>query len=222
MFKTTTNFLLLKFSKEDIFKLDNAYLKVGLISTWFVGMGRYWDNPRANLLQHLGIGSIIYIFVLSALIWLIVLPFKLEKWSYKRILIFISLCSIPAILYAIPVEQFMPLYIAKKVNAWFLGIVAAWRVLLLFKFLKQYDNLAKSEIITCVFLPIFLIINTLSLLNLEHVVFNIMAGNDSHSVNDSAYFVVLYITAISWFLILPLLGSYFYSIYWRRKNQKSL
>jgi hypothetical protein len=222
MLKRITRILSLQFSQTDIFSLDKRYFIVGLVSTWLVGMGRYWDNPRANLGQHLGVGSVIYIFVLSAFIWLIVLPFKLKNWSYFRLLTYISLCSIPAILYAIPVEKFMPLATAKSVNAWFLGIVALWRILLLFRFLKMYDDLKNDEILTCVLLPIVLIINGLAYLNLEHVVFNIMSGNDAKSANDTSYFIVLVLTIISWILVLPLLINYFYDIHLRRKKVKTL
>jgi hypothetical protein len=85
MLKTISRILSLQFSKEDIFKLNKSYLIVGLLSTWLVGMGRYWDNPRANIGQHLGVGSVVYIVVLSAFIWLILLPFKLKNWSYLRL-----------------------------------------------------------------------------------------------------------------------------------------
>jgi hypothetical protein len=222
MLKRITRILSLQFSKEDIFSLDKGYFIVGLLSTWLVGMGRYWDNPRANLGQHLGVGSVIYIFVLSAFIWLIVFPFKLKNWSYFRLLTYVSLCSIPAILYAIPVEKFMSLATAKSVNAWFLGIVAVWRILLLFRFLKMYDDLKIDEILICVFLPIVLIINALAALNLEHVVFNIMSGNDTKSANDTSYMVVLVLTIISWILALPLLISYIFDINARRKKAKAL
>lgn len=222
MLKTISRILSLQFSKEDIFKLNRSYLVVGLLSTWLVGMGRYWDNLRANIWQHLGVGSVVYIFALSAFIWLILLPFKLKNWSYIRLLTFISLCSIPAILYAIPVEKFMLFDTAKSVNAWFLGIVALWRILLLFRFLKVYDDLRIDEVMTCVFLPIVLIINALAVMNLEHVVFNLMSGNDKNSANDTAYIIVIILTLISWILVLPLLINYFYDIHLRRKKRKEL
>jgi hypothetical protein len=33
-----------------------AYLIFGLVLTWLAGVGRYWDSPRADLWQHLGLG----------------------------------------------------------------------------------------------------------------------------------------------------------------------
>lgn len=211
--------LTLRFTKEDLHQLDKRYFYVGLLGTWLVGMGRYWDNPKAELLQHLGVGSVIYIFVLAAFIWLIIAPLKLKKWSYLPILAFISLTSFPAILYAIPVERFMDMKIAQSINAWFLAIVAAWRVALLIRFLYLYDDLDWWEIIVCTFLPLFLIINLLALLNLEHVVFNIMAGNVDPSANDGAYGLVLLITMVAWIGVLPLLAGYISTVYHRRKNK---
>jgi hypothetical protein len=107
-------------------------------------------------------------------------------------LIFVTLTSPPALLYAIPVEQFMPLPDAQKVNAWFLGIVAAWRVGLLGWFLRTSAGLRGGAIVVATLLPLALIVCALAVLNLEHVVFNIMAGikPGQRSPNDLAYGIV--------------------------------
>lgn len=176
-----------------------AYLGWGLFWTWVAGMGRYWDNPKAEWWQTLGLGSIAYIFTLALVLWLIILPLKPKNWTYRNILIFLSLTSLPAVLYAIPVERFMPLAQAQAANAWFLGIVATWRVLLLWFFLKRVAQLRGVTIAIACLLPLTLIVTTLAALNLEHVVFNIMAGNDrtAGTGNDSAYMVVVLLTWIS-------------------------
>jgi hypothetical protein len=152
------------------------YLIFGMFCTWLVGIGRYWDNPKASLFQYLGLGSVTYVLFLSALLWLLFYPLKPKRWSLRNVLVFVSLCSLPALLYAIPVERFMPLAIAQSVNAWFLAIVATWRVALLFVFLRRVAELPKFTVLVATLLPITLIVVTLSFLNLEHVVFNIMAG----------------------------------------------
>lgn len=46
-----------------------AFLAYGFIFTWLAGVGRYWDNPRAELWQIMGLGSIAYVFVLALIIW---------------------------------------------------------------------------------------------------------------------------------------------------------
>ena len=62
-------------------QFDKTHFIAGLIGTWIVGMGRYWDDPSAKLLQHLGMGSVIYIFVLAAFIWLISSLGTEEEWN---------------------------------------------------------------------------------------------------------------------------------------------
>lgn len=204
-------------------KLDlanfNAYLVHGLLITWLCGVGRYWDNPRADLWQYLGLGSVAYIFILAGLLWLLILPLKPAHWSYRNVLLFISLASLPALLYAIPVERFMSMEHAQWANVWFLAIVATWRVALLFVYLQRVAKLPLGTVFIATLLPLTLIITGLTALNLEHVVFNIMAGLDSvhdKSANDAAYAILFLLT---WFSILAfpfLLFGYFYAIYHRR------
>ncbi len=185
------------------FQIDTSifdwYLVFGIFFTWLCGVGRYWDNPRAELWQYLGLGSIFYIFVLALILWLLVWPLRPKHWSYKNVLLFVSLTSPPAILYAIPVERFLSLNDAQQANVWFLGIVALWRVILLFLYLKRVAGLSGLCVLVATLLPLALIVTSLSILNLEHVVFKVMAGLEDHekSANDSAYIILLLITYAS-------------------------
>ena len=77
--------LTFKLTRNEMLEFNDKHLFAGIIGTWVVGIGRYWDDTKASLLQHLGLGSVIYIFVLAGFIWLILLPFKIEKWFYKSI-----------------------------------------------------------------------------------------------------------------------------------------
>jgi len=52
-------------SSDELHALDRRHLALGLLLRWLVGMGRWWEDPRAGLLQHLGIGSIISIRALK-------------------------------------------------------------------------------------------------------------------------------------------------------------
>ena len=74
-----------------------AYLVFGLLATWVAGVGRYWDNLRAELWQYLGLGSVAYVFVLACLIYFILMPLKPKNWSYQNVLLFITLTAPPAI-----------------------------------------------------------------------------------------------------------------------------
>ncbi len=77
--------LSLRLSRAGYASLDGSALAVGLIGTWLAGMGRYWDNPQAELLQKLGFGSVLYVFALAALLWLIGLPLRIAGWRYRTI-----------------------------------------------------------------------------------------------------------------------------------------
>jgi hypothetical protein len=117
------------------------HLLFGLLCTWLVGIGRWWDDGGARLLQHAGAGSVIYIFILALLLWLVVLPLKPHGWKYVHVLTFVSLTAPPALLYAIPVERLFTIRTARSLNVWFLAIVATWRVALLFVYLKRHARL---------------------------------------------------------------------------------
>lgn len=201
------------------FKLDTSvfkwYLAFGIGVTWLAGIGRYWDNPRADLWQYLGLGSVAYIFVLAFILWVMIMPLKPANWSYRNVLLFVSLTALPALLYAIPVERFMSLDSAQQANVWFLAVVALWRVALLVIYLHRVARLPVESVIVATLLPLTLIVTALTMLNLEHVVFNIMAGLSEHepSANDSAYLILMLITWISVLLSPLLLILYFWCVF---------
>ena len=131
-----------------------AFLVFGLTFTWLAGVGRYWDNPRASLWQYLGLGSLAYVFVLALIIWALVAPLKPRNWSYRNVLLFITLTAPPAVLYAIPVERFMTSGDAVVANIAFLATVASWRVVLYALFLRRTAGLSLVSVIVCTLLPL--------------------------------------------------------------------
>ncbi len=207
---TAARLLTFRLSRQEFLDLGRSHFIFGLAATWIVGIGRYWDDPGAKLVQHLGLGSVIYIFVLSMFLWLVVWPLRPKRWSYRKVLIFVSLASPPAILYAIPVERFLSLEAARSVNAWFLAVVATWRVALLIFFLRRYAQLGVFQIIVAACLPLTLIVTMLSALNLERAVFDIMGGfrEDGGTANDKAYAVLFTLTYVSVLLFVPLVLCY--------------
>lgn len=193
--------------------LGNSHLLLGLIMTWIVGMGRWWDDPSANLLQQAGVGSIIYIFVLAFALWLVVRPFDPTGWSYKHVLTFVSLTSPPALLYAIPVERYVDLATARSINVWFLAAVALWRVALLFFYFRRFARLTILATVVSALLPIMVIVATLTILNLERAVFDIMGGlRETGTSNDSAYAVLFALTFLSVYLSIPVFLIYIATI----------
>ncbi|MET1412463.1 hypothetical protein ABVF61_09365 [Roseibium sp. HPY-6] len=175
----------------------HIYLGWGLFTTWLVGIGRYWDHPSADWWQYAGLGSLGYVFVLAAIVWAISAPLKPQHLSYRNILIFITLTSLPALLYAIPVERFMSLSSAQTVNVWFLLIVAAWRVALFAVFLHRVGKLSAVAVVVATLLPLVLIVTTLTILNLEQAVFAVMGGIREPTSNDAAFDILASITLFS-------------------------
>ncbi|RIV21510.1 hypothetical protein DYU11_19095 [Fibrisoma montanum] len=220
MLETVLRLLTFRITRDELLNLTRKHFIAGLIGTWLVGIGRYWDDAGASLLQHTGLGSVIYIFLLSLFIWLIVKPLRVDNWHYGTVLTFISLTSFPAIFYAIPVEQFTPLATANRINVWFLAIVAAWRLGLLFYFLRVFTWLGVNYIITITLMPICLIISTLTVLNLQRAVFDIMGGLRNATPHDGAYAVLVALTVVSAVLTLPLLLVYCVAIIRRSEQRK--
>lgn len=202
-----------------------AYLALGLICTWIAGIGRYWDNPRANWAQFLGLGSVAYVFCLALVIWLLAMPLRPQKWSYVNVLVFITMTSPLAWLYAVPVERFMTPRDATLTNGWFLAIVALWRVLLYVGFLKR-SGLTDSSTMILGLLPLALIVVALTALNLEHAVFELMGGIREGTSSDGAFVVVILLSYLailsSPFLILGYLGLIWLTIRNRRLKEPDL
>jgi hypothetical protein len=219
--ETIKRLLTFSLTRDEMLEFKQKHFIAGLIGTWVVGIGRYWDDSGASTIQHLGLGSVIYIFVLAAFIWLIILPFRVNNWNYNIVLTFISLTSFPAIFYAIPVERFFSIETANSMNVWFLAIVAAWRFGMLYHFIKHYTMLRSLDIITVTLMPICLIISTLTVLNLHRAVFEIMGGVRNPTPHDSSYLVLMLLTGISMELTIPLLISYGFGIYNSRNKKNS-
>jgi hypothetical protein len=200
-------------SREELAATGGRHLALGLVCTWLVGIGRYWDNPRAGILQHLGVGSVMYVFVLSLFLWLIIWPLRPQNWSYFKVLIFISMVSPPAILYAIPVEKFVTLDAANAINAWFLAIVATWRVALLIFYLRRAARLEGFPTFVATFFPLTIIVVALTLLNLDKVVFDAMGGTGERSPNDAAYGILFLLSLLSVLLFIPFVICYLWLLF---------
>lgn len=205
---TSIRLLTFRARREELVALSYRHLAFGLLCTWIVGIGRYWDNPRVGLPQHLGVGSVVYVFLLSLFLWLIVWPLRPQHWSYLRVLGFVSLVSPPAILYALPVEKFYPIDTANSINVLFLGFVAIWRVALLVFFLRRLGELQWFSIVVATLLPITIIVVSLTALNLERVVLDVMGGVRPGTASDASYAILFLLSALAVLLFIPLLICY--------------
>jgi len=174
----TIKFLTFQRAKIDLRANKFGFLAMAIGSAWIAGIGRYWDHPDAYSWQYAGLGSVAYIFVLAAVLWVVIYPLRPKNWSYLSILVFIGLTSPLAWIYAVPVEKFMSAENATTANIWFLFVVAAWRVALYRSYLKNSAKLNGIRQLAALLAPLALIIIALSALNLEHAIFEIMAGID--------------------------------------------
>jgi hypothetical protein len=207
--KDAARVLTFRASKAELLGLGRSHLALGLGCAWVVGMGRYWDSPRASLGQTVGVGSVVYVLVLSAVLWCVLRPLS-TRVRYVRLAAFVSLTAPPGILYAIPVERFLSLEQATAANVWFLACVALWRVLLLLRYTARALELSWWESLVAGLLPLSLIVATLAALNLEHVVFDLMAGiqPEKRSADDAAYSVIVVLTVFAVYAFIPLCLAY--------------
>jgi hypothetical protein len=208
--RTGWRILTFRATAEEFRSLNRRHLILGLVCTWIVGIGRWWEDPRAGWVQHLGVGSVAYVFVLALFLWLVLWPLNPPRWSYFNVLTFVSLTSSPAILYALPVRHGLGLQNGQIVRLWMLAVVAGWRVALLAFYLCRGAGLSGLRTLMGTLFPLAVIVFTLTLLNLDKVVFDIMGGiaESDRSVNDAAYGVLMLLSALSFYLSLPLLIAY--------------
>jgi hypothetical protein len=217
MLALITRLLTFRANASDYGSLERRHLALGLVLTWLVGFGRYWDNPRVELLQKAGLGSLIYVVVLSGLLWIIGVGLKPERWSYFNLLTFVTLTAVPGLLYAIPVEQFLTAEMARTVNLVFLTVVAGWRVALYGHYLKRYAELSPAALAIQLIFPLTLIVTALAALNLEQAVFDVMGGVRETTPADTAYAVIVGMTFFSVILFPLLLIAYVVAAVRRRR-----
>ena len=207
-----------RFTASDVERAGPAHAALGLALAWLAGIGRYWTNPRVTLLQHLGLGSVAYVLVLSAFLWLLLLPLRPEHWSLLKVVAFVGATAPPGFLYAIPVDRFLSLNDARRAHLAFLAIVALWRVILYALFLFRYARLRNVRFVVGTLFPMAIIVFTLTALNLERAVFDLMRGVDTTrgTPGDTAY-RFLFVLSIWSFLAAPVLAVlYLVAIYQSR------
>ncbi|MEO1235827.1 MAG: hypothetical protein AAFX76_03455 [Planctomycetota bacterium] len=191
--------LTLRFDADDLAALGGLHLTLGVLAVWAVGVGRYWDSPRAETLQRFGVGSLIYVPVLALALWFVATALRPARGGYPKLLTFLTLTAPPAAVYAIPIERWVSLPTAQSLNAWALGVVAVWRVAMYGRYLHVWNRLPIGAAAVALLLPITAVVFALALLNLEHVVFNIMGGlgQEEPSAADSRYTVVVILAFLS-------------------------
>lgn len=184
---------------EDFERLRVRDLVLGLACTWIVGMGRAWDDPKAELAQKLGIGSLVYVGLLAAALWIVLMPLRPVHWTYRRVLTFVTLTSPPAILYSIPVERFWGNDVAYELNVGFLVVVALWRVAIV---LVQLPRCARTSVLgtfSAVIWPISGAAFILSMLQMLSATVRVMGGlrDDAPRISTEPWNTIATISLVS-------------------------
>ncbi len=220
--RTTGRLLVFRQAVPDLKRHAPLYLAFGAVLAWLAGIGRHWDNSRSDVWQHLGLGSVAYVFVFAFLLWLFLLPLKPANWQYRNVLIFVALTAPPAFLYVLPGRFLVPEAIPQA-KAILLAAVATWRVALLARYLRRSAGLTGGRLIVALWLPLVLLVTALVVLNLDRAVFNAMGGGP-YTPNDNAYKVLLVIDIISILLLPVLLIAYGWYSYraWRPSAKQAL
>lgn len=212
---TAARLLTFRLTLEEFRGFRTPHLLFGLACTWAVGAGRWWDDPRAGLLQHLGVGSLVYVFVLAGLLWVVARPLGPRRWSYRHVLTFVALTAPPAALYAVPVEMLYGMETARTLNVLALFVVASWRVALLVFYLRRHGGLSRTASAVATLLPIAAVVCTLWTLNLEKAAFATRWGlRGEPSINDTAYAYLTLLSILS-FLLLPVLLITYAVVWWK-------
>jgi hypothetical protein len=208
---TAIRIIAFRATHEELRNLGYSDLALGLLLTWLVGVCRWWEDPGASLSLRLGVGSVVYVFALSLLLWAIIWPVSRNaRPSYRNVLTFICLTAPPAFLYAVPVRTLYDLPTSQQFRVWCLAIISIWRVALLAFYLIRRVRLSYISAANVTLFPLTIIVVTLSILNLERVVLNIMGGIDpaNITVNDEAYSVLIFLSLLSFLFFIPLFIIY--------------
>src|SRR5262252_6092384 len=220
VFRTMLRLIFFRVSQAELRQLTWRHLLVGLLSTGLMGAGRYWDKPGLGLVPHLGIGSVVYVFVLAFILWLIIWPLRPRYWSYFRIVTFVTLVSPLAIIYAIPLEKFCDRDTAQVIDSRFVMIVVAWRIALLFFFLRRLAELEWLAILSATLLPLSLFGIGLTFLHLDKIVSDVMRRIEWSPI-DTSYALLMILSWLAMLLFNPLVICYLFMIaarFWTFKD----
>jgi hypothetical protein len=197
-------FVLFKPLKGDVPRHWLPYLTIGLFITWIVGIGRTWDNSYEPLWLRSGLPSVAYAVVLAGFIWVVVAALRPGRWTYRNVLLMVTMTAAPGLIYAIPVEQFLDHGTARATNLIFLAIVAAWRMALYFHFLRSAAKLPPVAATVAALLPPTLILAVVSAYGALEIVAGGMGGTELPPGESIAASVLFFIAASCW-IALPIL-----------------
>lgn len=209
---TAVRFSFFSATREEMLRFGAQwrYSATGLMVTWIVGIGRWWDHDDAGIFQKLGLRSLVYVFVLAFFLWVVVMPMRPRNWTYPCVLVCVTFTALPGIIYATPIEWFLSSERAARANLGFLAFVASWRVALLIFFVRRLGELSWSKTLAGTLFPLNLVVCIVSAsVSLNMSLLRDMAGvknfSDEQLAVEAAANVV---SEVSSPLFVPLLLAY--------------
>ncbi len=197
---------------EDVASWGYWELGLGLVCTLLVGIGRWWDDPRdLPFVAKSGLGSVAYVLVFAGVLWLTIRPIVDNPPTIRQLLTFVCFVSPPAALYAIPVERWTGMDVARTMNMWFLLLVAVYRLSLLLRFCRKALMLTVPQTVLATFLPVSIGIFWISAMNLTSVVIDFMGGASREELPNrraEMEFAVHFFSCFSWVVTPVLAGCY--------------
>lgn len=203
----TTIFRILTFraKREELEPSPTVLIGLALLTTWIVGLGRWWDDPRDLLwFVRFGLGSVIYVLGLSGVLFLVTWPLWTQKLGYLAFLAFVASTSLPGLVYAVPIERWTDVQTAATYNFWALTFVSLYRLALLIWFLGRIVGLSFLGVVATTFFPISLIVFLLSMLGHGAAVMDIMGGfRENITAKSEMEAAVGFLGCLSW-VVAPL------------------
>ncbi|MCB9916678.1 MAG: hypothetical protein H6828_16260, partial [Planctomycetes bacterium] len=131
MARTIWRLLSFRLTPAEFAELGRAHLAVGLALAWAVGYGRWWDRPDqvAPLLRS-GLVSVFLALGLGVVLGGFLTALRPPRGGLVQVCAFVALTAPPAAVYALPLERWLDLEVARALNVASLAVVATWRVAL--------------------------------------------------------------------------------------------
>lgn len=202
LFRDTWRLLTFRLTREEFEAFDLRHLFFGLALCWLAGIGRFWATPHVPWWAQLGLGSLIYPFVLAIPVAAILKTLG-DRLGYLHAVTFISLTGPLAFIYAPIVPQWLGVEQASILRLVAMAIVSLWRVGLLTEFFRRQAGLKIGGAVAVTGMLLTGIVTTLTALNLERAVFAIMGGRLARTVSDDSYEFLILLSLIS-ILLLPI------------------
>lgn len=222
-FKDMRDVLLLRISGERIRAFGPEHLILGLVCTGVVGMGRWWDDTSAIWQKQTGIGSLVYVFFLGLLIWMLAMPWPKSaagKPTYLQTVSFITLTAPPGLVYAFPIELFGDPSVSTIYNLSALVIVSAWRVSCFVRYLREGVQLNRYQTFltaAMLILPILLVAGFFGILS---QIANSMGGFRGESAESLGDKLALFAFAVGGIGGVPVLLMFLSELFYRRQRAK--